>query len=174
MLPEVICTGMPVESVVVVRLMFAALVDTVRPETTVLPALSLSSARAAVPPADGVTESGVPERVAVLEDSENGGVDDSTTEAKTPVAPESPEVPITSNPPPAVCPLTDTPADVLVALYVCRRRAPAAAVEKAIAIKRLLQVSFIQPSNSIILNAPGLSLTTMHCGSSLHPRKRWR
>jgi hypothetical protein len=132
--PDVIETGTPVDRVVVVRLMFDALVPTVRPETTVLPALSLSSASAAVPLAEGVTDKGVPESVATLEEIENGGVDDNTTEAKTPVAPESPDVPMTSNPPPAVCPLTETPAEVLVALYVCRSRAPAAAVEKAIVI----------------------------------------
>ena len=71
MVPEVTCTGTEVLKVVVETMISVPEVPTVNPEATVLLALSLSSARAAVPFADGVAVKGTPERVATLLEIEN-------------------------------------------------------------------------------------------------------
>jgi hypothetical protein len=72
-------------------------VPTVKPDTITLPELSRSSAFAAVPVAEAVADKGTPERVKTPLETVPG-VALNVTVAKTPVAPDKAEVPITSEP----------------------------------------------------------------------------
>jgi len=97
MVPDVICTVCPVEIAVALIVMSVPEVPTVRPLTITVPALLRNSARAAVPVALAVAESGVPDNVNT--DPETiPGVALSVIVANTPVAPESALVPMTSDP----------------------------------------------------------------------------
>jgi len=72
-------------------------VPTVSPETITVPALFRSSASAAVPVAEAVADSGVPEMVRTLPETV-AGVVLSVIVARTPVAPDRALVPMTSDP----------------------------------------------------------------------------
>jgi hypothetical protein len=76
-------------------------VPTVKPDTIVVPALLRNSARAAVPVPLAVALNGTPERVRTPLETVPG-VAERVTDARTPVAPESADVPITSVPAKAV------------------------------------------------------------------------
>lgn len=95
--PEVTCTVCPEVMAVEDTMMSVPEVPTVRPETITVPALLRSSASAAVPVAEAVAESGVPESVRTLPDTV-AGVVLSVIVANTPVAPDRALVPITSVP----------------------------------------------------------------------------
>jgi hypothetical protein len=77
------------------RMISVADVPTVSPVTTTVPAWLRISASAAVPVADAVADSGVPAKVATAPDMVNG-VAGRGMVTNTPVAPDSAEVPITS------------------------------------------------------------------------------
>jgi hypothetical protein len=95
--PLVTCTVCPEVTDVLEMMMSVPDVPTVRPLTITVPALSLNSAFAAVPVADAVVESGTPEIVSTSPDTV-AGVVESVIVARTPVAPERADVPITSDP----------------------------------------------------------------------------
>jgi hypothetical protein len=97
--PEVIVTVSPVEMTSELRMISAPEPDapTVRPPTITVPALLRSSASAAVPAVGVLFESGVPPSVNMLPETLAAGFG-RVNVAITPVAPESEEVPITSEP----------------------------------------------------------------------------
>lgn len=97
MLPELRVTVWPVEIAVALMMISAELVPTVRPETITLPELSRNSAFAAVPVPEAVAVSGVPEIVRTPLETVPGVVP-SVKVARTPVAPDKAEVPMTSEP----------------------------------------------------------------------------
>ena len=72
-------------------------VPTVRPDTMTVPPLVLSSALAAVPDADAATDNGVPLSVNTEPETVPGVVPRAMV-ARTPVAPDKPDVPITIEP----------------------------------------------------------------------------
>ena len=102
MVPLVKVTVWPDVIDTLLRMISVALVPTVRPETITVPALFRISARAAVPVADAVAESGTPEMVRMVLDTIVAGVALSVIVARTPVAPDSAEVPMTNVPADAV------------------------------------------------------------------------
>ena len=77
------------------------LVPTVKPDTMTVPALLRNSANAAVPVADAVADNGTPESVNTEPDTVPG-VALSVIVARTPVAPDKADVPMTSEPAVAV------------------------------------------------------------------------
>jgi hypothetical protein len=97
MTPEVSWTVWPDVIDVVEMMMSVAEVPTVKPETITVPALLRSSARAAVPVAEAVTEIGTPEIVSVVPEATAGGFGRAIV-ARTPVAPDKADVPMTSDP----------------------------------------------------------------------------
>lgn len=97
MVPLVTCTDCPDVIEVEEMMMSVPVVPTVRPDTMTVPALLRISARAAVPVPEAVAVSGVPDSVSVEPDTV-AGVVESVMVARTPVAPDSADVPITSVP----------------------------------------------------------------------------
>jgi hypothetical protein len=109
--PEVTCTDWPEVIEVLEMITSVPEVPTVRPDTMAVPAEFRNSAKAAVPVADAVAESGVPLRVKTLPDTV-AGVVLKVNVASTPVAPERAEVPITIVP--AAVPVVDMVGAVAV------------------------------------------------------------
>tara|TARA_R110000868_G_scaffold115530_2_gene308435 strand:- start:753 stop:1082 length:330 start_codon:yes stop_codon:yes gene_type:complete len=72
-------------------------VPTVRPVTIAVPPVLRNSARAAVPVADAATDSGTPDNVRTPPDTVPA-VADSAIVARTPVAPDNADVPMTRDP----------------------------------------------------------------------------
>jgi hypothetical protein len=95
--PEDTDTPPPPVMVVELTVMSAPDVPTVSPETTVVPELFRSSARAAVPPVAATADSGTPEIVKVEPETVAAG-ELSVTVASTPVEPDSELVPMTRLP----------------------------------------------------------------------------
>ena len=96
-MPEVQDNPCPSVTFVLFTIISVPDVPTVSPEAIVVPLLSLSSARAAVPELLAVTLNGVPSSVATLLAMEKLGFCNVNV-ARTPVAPDREDVPMTSRP----------------------------------------------------------------------------